>query len=35
MRNKKEIFITLGPSSVTKSFLKKIGKKVNLIRLNM
>ncbi len=35
MRNKKEIFITLGPSSVTKSFLKKIGKKVNLLRLNM
>ena len=35
MRNKKEIFITLGPSSITKSFLKKIGKKVNLLRLNM
>ena len=35
MKKKKEIFITLGPSTITKSFLKKIGKKVDLLRLNM
>ena len=35
MKKKKEIFITLGPSTITKSFLKKIRKKVNLLRLNM
>ena len=35
MIKKKEIFITLGPSSIKKDFLKKIGRKVNLLRLNM
>ena len=35
MKKKKEIFITLGPTSLNKAFLKKVGKKVNLLRLNM
>ena len=35
MIKKKEIFITLGPSSIKKDFLKKIGRKVNLLSLKM
>ena len=30
-----EIFITLGPSTLNKIFLKKIKKSVNLLRLNL
>ena len=35
MKKKIEIFCTLGPKSLNKSFLKNVGKKVNLLRLNM
>ena len=35
MKKKIEIFITLGPSTLNKIFLKKIKKSVNLLRLNL
>ena len=35
MKNKVEIFCTLGPSSLNKKFLKFATKKIDLLRLNM
>ena len=35
MKKKIEIFITLGPSTLNKAFLKKINRSVNLLRLNL
>ena len=35
MKKKIEIFITIGPSTLNKTFLKKIKKNVNLLRLNL
>ena len=35
MKKKIEIFITLGPSTINKTFLKKIKRSVNLLRLNL
>ena len=35
MKKKIELFCTLGPSSLTKSFLKFTNSKVNLLRLNL
>ena len=35
MRKNKEIFCTLGPTSLNKDFLKFSNKKISLLRLNM
>ena len=35
MKKKIEIFITLGPSTLNKAFLKKTNRSVNLLRLNL
>ncbi len=35
MKKKIEIFITIGPSTLNKTFLKKVKKNVNLLRLNL
>ena len=35
MKKNKEIFCTLGPSTINKKFLKFSNKKISLLRLNM